>query len=164
MLTTPHLQVPSGLRPEITVGAGWIQELTEVLLSPFQLVSPRISYPLRAGKSHHLPHGHSDSGPWEAVPAYKYALLPLPARAEFRTLCRHRLQVSLRHSASRTCTACSFFLLSSSSRRRCFLVRTSMKPSPTREPTSLSSPGLDPQFSMMASEPRFTRKGNGSIY
>lgn len=33
-----------------------------------------------------------------------------------------------------------------------------MKPSPTIEPTSLSSPGLDPQFSMMAPEPRFHEK------
>lgn len=38
-----------------------------------------------------------------------------------------------------------------------------MKPSPTIEPTSLSSPGLDPQFSMMASEPRDHKKGQSFL-
>lgn len=39
-----------------------------------------------------------------------------------------------------------------------------MKPSPTMEPTSVSSPGLDPQFSMMESEPRVHEKGQCSTH
>lgn len=39
-----------------------------------------------------------------------------------------------------------------------------MKPSPTMEPTSGSSPGLDPQFSMMESEPRDHKKGRGCTH